>query len=68
MDKSFPYYNKVRTMLWNNLNVFTSQVLREMTPGNKELHFEHGQSLKANLKQCNVNFFGNGPTRNLTTQ
>ena len=55
-------------MLWNNLNVFTSQVLQEMTPGNKELHFEHGQSLKANLKQCNVNFFGNGPTRNLTTQ
>ena len=38
-----------------------------MTPGNKGLHFEHAQSLKANLKQYNVNIFGDGPARNLAT-
>ena len=61
-------HNKVPTILWNKLNVFTSQVLQKITPGNKGLHFEHAQSLKANLKQCNVNIFRNGSTRNLTTQ
>ena len=38
-----------------------------MTPGNKRLHFEHARSLKANLKQYNVNIFGDAPARNLTT-
>ena len=38
-----------------------------MTPGNKRLHFEHAHNLKANFKQNNVNIFGDGPGRNLTT-
>ena len=38
-----------------------------MTPGKTRLHFEHARSLKANLKQDNVNIFGDGPARNLTT-
>ena len=31
------------------------------------MHFEHARSLKANLKQHNVNIFGDGSARNLTT-
>ena len=38
-----------------------------MTPGNKRLHFEHVRSIKAKRKQYNVNIFGDGLTRNLTT-
>ena len=38
-----------------------------MTPGKKRLHFQHAWSLQANLKQYNVNIFGDGPARNLTT-
>ena len=38
-----------------------------MKPGNKRLHFEHDHNLKASLKQYNVNIFGKGPGRNLTT-
>ena len=38
-----------------------------MTPGNKRLHFEHVRSLKAELKQNNVNIFRGGPAINLTT-
>ena len=37
-------------MLRKKLNVFTSQVHKEMTPGNERLHFEHVWSIKANLK------------------
>ena len=59
--------SKVRTMLQKKLNVLTSQVHREMTPGNKRLHFEHARCLKANLKQYNVNIFGDGSAENLTT-
>ena len=54
-------------MLRKKLNVFTSQVHREMTPGNKRLHFEHAPILKAKFKQYNINIFGDGPARNLTT-
>ena len=32
-----------------------------MTPGNKKLRFEHDRSLKVNLKQYNVNIFGEDP-------
>ena len=52
-------------MLRKKLNVFTSQVHKEMTPGNKRLHFEHARSLKAILKQYNINIFRDGPARNL---
>ena len=38
-----------------------------MTPRNKRLHFEHARSLNVNLKQFNVNNFGDSPARNLTT-
>ena len=38
-----------------------------MAAGNKRLHFGDAQSLKANLKQYNVNIFGDSPARNLTT-
>ena len=38
-----------------------------MTTGNKRLHFEHARSLKANLKQYNVNIFGDSLARNLKT-
>ena len=31
------------------------------------MHFEHDRSHKANLKQYNVNIFGDGSARNLTT-
>ena len=54
-------------MFQKKLNVFTSQVHREMTKGNKRLHFEHDRSHKANLKRYNVNIFGDGSARNLTT-
>ena len=47
--KSTPIHSKVRTMLWKKLNVFTSQVHKEMAPGNKRWRFEHARSLKANL-------------------
>ena len=57
----------MRTMLRKKLNLFTSQVHKEMTPGNKRLHFEHVRSLKAKLKQNNVNIFRGGPAGNLTT-
>ena len=32
-----------------------------MAPGNKKLRFEHDRSLKVNLKQYNVNIFGEDP-------
>ena len=35
-----------------------------MTQGSKRLHYEHVRSFKANL---DVNIFGDGPVRNLTT-
>ena len=54
-------------MLWRKLSVFISQFHEEMTTGNKRLHFEHARSLKANLKQYNVNIFGDSLARNLTT-
>ena len=54
-------------MLRKKLNVFTSHVHKEMTPGNSRLHFEHVRSLKANLKQYNANIFGDGLARNPTT-
>ena len=38
-----------------------------MTPGNKRLHFEHARSLEADLRQYNVNIFGDGLARNLIT-
>ena len=38
-----------------------------MTPGNKRLLFEHAHNLKASLKRYNVNIFGDGSSRNLTT-
>ena len=38
-----------------------------MTPGNKRLYFEHARSLEADLKQYNVNIFGDGRARNLIT-
>ena len=65
--KTSHIHSKVRTMLRKKLNVFNSQVHREMTPGNKRLHFEHAPILKAKFKQYNVNIFGDGPARNLTT-
>ena len=54
-------------MLRKKLNAFTSQVHKEMKPGNKRLYFEDAWSLKANLKQYKVNSFGDGSTRILTT-
>ena len=49
-------------------NIFTPQVHKEIAPGNnKRLPFEHTPSRKANLKQYNINIFGDGPARNLTT-
>ena len=54
-------------MLRKKLNLFTSQVHKEMTPGNKRLHFEHAHNLKASFEQNNVNIFGDGPGRNLKT-
>ena len=65
--KTSHIHSKMRTMLRKSLKVFTSQVHKEMTPGNKRLHFEHVRSLKAELKQNNVNIFRGGPARNLTT-
>ena len=65
--KTSHIHSKIRTMLRKNLKVFTSQVHKEMTPGNKRLHFEHVRSLKAKLKQNNVNIFRGGPAGNLTT-
>ena len=65
--KSSHIRRKVRTMLWKNLNVFSSQVHKEMRPGNKRLHFEHAGSLNVNLKQFNVNNFGDSSARNLST-
>ena len=53
-------------MFQKKLNVFTLQVHREMTPGNKRLYFEHARSHKANLKQYNLNISGDGSARNLT--
>ena len=47
--------HKDGAMLRKKLNIFASQVYKEMTPGNKKLHFEHARSLKANLKQYDVN-------------
>ena len=54
-------------MLRKKLNVFTSRVYKEMTPGNKRLHLEHAWSVKANLKQNNANIFGDDLAGNLTT-
>ena len=54
-------------MLRKKLNVFTSQVHKEMRPGNKRLYFEDAWSLKANLKQYKFNSFGDGSARILTT-
>ena len=65
--KTSHIHSKVQTMLWKKLNLFTFQAHKEMTPGNKSLDFEHAHSLKVNLKQYNVNVFGDGPARNLTT-
>ena len=65
--KTSHIHSKMQTMLWKNLKVFTSQAHKETTPGNKRLHFEHVRSLKAKLKQNNVNIFRGGPARNLTT-
>ena len=67
MDKIFPFHSKVWTMLRKKLNVFTSQVHKEMRPGNKRLYFEDAWSLKANLKQYKFNSFGDGSARILTT-
>ena len=63
--KASDIYSKVRTMLRKKLNVFTSQVHKEMIPGNKRLHFEHVWSIKAILKQYNINILRDGPARNL---
>ena len=65
--KTSHIHSKVGAMLRKKLNVFTSHAHSEMTPGNKRLHFEHARSLKANLKQYNVNIFGDGLAANLTT-
>ena len=48
--KTSHIHRKVRTMFQKKLNVFTSQAHREITPGNKMLHFDHARILKANLK------------------
>ena len=60
-------HRNVQTMLRKNLIVFIWQVHKEIAPGNKRLRFKRAWRLKANLKQYNVNIFGNGPARNLTT-
>ena len=68
--KTFQIHSKMRSILRQKLHVFTSQFDKEMTPGNKRLHFEHfehAHNLKASLKQYSVNIFGDGPGRNLTT-
>ena len=64
MDKNVPYSQQGVKILRKKLNAFTSQVHKEMTPGIKRLHFEHDRSLKANLKQYNVNIFGDGLAKN----
>ena len=53
--KTSHIHSKVRTILQKTLNLFTLQVYKEITPGNKSLHFEHARSPKANPKQYNVN-------------
>ena len=48
--KTLYFHSKVRTLLEKKLNVSISQIHKEMTLGNKRLHFEHAWSLKASLK------------------
>ena len=67
IKKTSHIHSKMRTMLRRKLKVFTLQVHKEVTPGNKRLHFEHVRSLEAKLKQYNVSIFGDGSARNLTT-
>ena len=61
IKKTYHIHSKMRTMLRRKLKVFTLQVHKEVTPGNKRLHFEHVRSLKAKLEQYNVNIFGDSP-------
>ena len=65
--KTSHIHSKNMNNVEKKLNVFTSQVHKEITPGNKSLHFEHVRSLKAKLKKYNINIFGDRPAKNLTT-
>ena len=67
MDKNVPYSQQGVKILRKKLNAFTSQVHKEITPRIKRLHFQHDRSLKANLKQYNVNIFGDCLAKNHTT-
>ena len=60
-------YCKLRIILRKKMRIMTSSVHKELTPGNKRLHNSHVTSLKNKLAEYNVNPFGNGPARSLST-